>query len=63
MQDKRNENNEIVFNKEYDLDGLIRYLDGEEAAMELMYFDEDDDRYYRNLASRNSTLLFSSIRA
>lgn len=48
MQDKRNENNEIVFNEEYDLDGLIRYLDGEEAAMELMYFDEDDDRYYRN---------------
>ena len=46
MQDKRNENNEIVFNEEYDLDGLIRYLDGEEAAMELMYFDEEDDRHY-----------------
>ena len=48
MQDRRNENNEIIFNEEYDLDGLIRYLDSEEAAMELMYFDEEDDRHYRN---------------
>lgn len=48
MQDRRNDHNEIVFSEEYDLDGLIRYLDSEEAAMELMYYDEDDDRHYRN---------------
>lgn len=48
MQDRRNENNEIVFNEEYDLDGLIRFMDSEEAAMELMYYDEDDDKHYRN---------------
>lgn len=48
MIDRRNENNEIVFDEEYDLDGLIRLLDSEEAAMELMYYDEDEDRHYRN---------------
>lgn len=48
MQDRRNDNNEIIFDEEYDLDGLIRLLDSEEAAMELMYYDEDEDRHYRN---------------
>lgn len=41
--------NEMFFDiEEYDLDGLIRLVDSEEAALELMYFDEDDDRHYRN---------------
>lgn len=48
MEITRNEENEMVFDEDYDLDGLIRLLDSEEAAMELMYFDEDDDRHYRN---------------
>jgi len=33
---------------DYDLDGLIRFVDSEEAAIVQMYFDEDDERYYRN---------------
>ena len=48
MKDIRNENNEMIFDEEYDLDGLIRLLDSEEAAMELMYYDEDDQKHYRN---------------
>ena len=48
MQDRRNENNEMIFDEEYDLEGLIRLLDSEEAAMELMYYDEDEDKHYRN---------------
>ncbi|MBP3888290.1 MAG: hypothetical protein J6F30_11715 [Cellulosilyticum sp.] len=52
MQDRRNENNEMIFDEEYDLEGLIRLLDSEEAAMELMYYDEDDNRHYRNRYER-----------
>lgn len=49
MIDYRNEDNELVFEREnYDLDGLIRLVDSEEASMMLMYFDEDDRKYYRN---------------
>ena len=48
MQDRRNYRYEIVFDEEFYLDGLIRLLDCEEAAMELMYYDEDEDRHYRN---------------
>lgn len=41
--------NEIRFDEtDYDLDGLLRLVDSEEAAMELMYYDSDDDRHYRN---------------
>lgn len=52
MQDRRNENNEMIFDEEYDLEGLIRLLNSEEAAMELMYYDEDDNRHYRNRYER-----------
>lgn len=48
MSDIRNENNEMVFQEDYDLDGLLRLLDSEEAAMVFMYYDEDDDKHYRN---------------
>lgn len=48
MQDRRNDRNEMIFDEDYDLDGLIRLLDSEEVAMELMYYDEDEDRHYRN---------------
>lgn len=49
MSSRLNENNEVVFDEaDYDLDGLIRLVDSEEAAMVFMYYDEDDDKYYRN---------------
>lgn len=49
MSDRLNEKNELVFEEAvYDIDGLIRLVDSEEAAMVFMYYDEDDDRYYRN---------------
>lgn len=48
MQERRNDNNEMIFDADYDLEGLIRLLDSEEVAMELMYYDEDEDRHYRN---------------
>ncbi|MBE6022203.1 MAG: hypothetical protein E7231_03080 [Cellulosilyticum sp.] len=48
MENRRNDNNEMIFDEEYDFDGLIRLLDSEAAAMELMYYDEDDDKHYRN---------------
>ena len=49
MSNRLNENNEVVFDEaDYDLDGLIRLVDSEEAAMVFMYYDEDDDKYYRN---------------
>lgn len=48
-ENRLNEKNELVFEEaDYDLDGLIRLVDSEEAAMVFMYYDEDDDRYYRN---------------
>lgn len=34
--------------EEYDLEGLIRLVDSEEAALVLMYLDEEEDRYYRD---------------
>lgn len=40
---------DLAFDKNtYDLDGLIRLADDEEAAFVFMYFDEDDHKYYRN---------------
>lgn len=48
MQDRRNDDNEMIFDEDYDLKGLIQLLDSEEAAMELMYYDKDEDRHYRN---------------
>lgn len=40
---------ELYFDEnEYDLDGLVRLVDSEETDMVLMYFDEEDDRHYRN---------------
>ena len=49
MSDRLNENNELVFEEAiYDMDGLIRFIDSEQAAMVFMYYDEDDDKYYRN---------------
>lgn len=49
MSNRLNENNELVFEEaDYDLDGIIRLVDSEEAAMVFMYYDEDDDKYYRN---------------
>lgn len=49
IEERLNENNELVFEEtEYDLDGLIRLVDSEEAAMVFTYYDEDDDRHYRN---------------
>ena len=49
MNDRLNENNELVFEETiYDIDGLIRFVDSEEAAMVFMYYDEEDERYYRN---------------
>lgn len=49
MNDRLNENNELVFEESiYDIDGLIRFVDIEEAAMVFMYYDEEDEKYYRN---------------
>ena len=49
MNDRLNENNELVFEETvYDMDGLIRLVDSEEAAMVFMYYDVEDDKYYRN---------------
>lgn len=49
MNDRLNENNELVFEETiYDIDGLIRFVDSEEAAMVFMYYDEEDEKYYRN---------------
>lgn len=42
-------NEELRFAQEdYDLDGLVRLIDSEEASIVLMYYDEEDDKYYRN---------------
>ena len=49
MNDRLKENNELVFEETiYDIDGLIRFVDSEEAAMVFMYYDEEDEKYYRN---------------
>ena len=49
MDVRLNENNELVFEEAaYDMDGLIRFVDSEEAAMVFMYYDEEDDKHYRN---------------
>lgn len=49
MNDRFDENNELIFEEtNYDLDGLIRLVDSQDAAMVFMYYDEEDDRYYRN---------------
>ena len=49
MNDRLNENNELVFEQDiYDFDGLIRYVDHEVAAMVFTYYDEEDEKHYRN---------------
>ncbi len=49
MSDRLNDHNELVFEEAtYDMDGLIRFVDSEEAAMVFMYYDEEDDKHYRN---------------
>lgn len=49
MNDRLNENNEYVFEEAlYDFDGLIRFVDHETAAMVFTYYDEEDEKYYRN---------------
>ncbi len=40
---------ELTYNtNDYDLDGLLRLVDLQEATLVLMYYDEDDNRYYQD---------------
>lgn len=49
MSDTNFEDLSMTFDEnDYDLDGLVRLVDSEETSMVLVYYDPDDDRYYRN---------------